>query len=610
MLIFWQIATFFGIVALSVAWGSWVWDSHRTIQAPLTLGEVVVHGVPGTDVDATARALALGVAGTVAEHYRTVDFINEASRTAGEFLILARGAAPEPLLLQSRGEVDRLDVTVEFAGAKVNSKGLAALFRSTRPPRGALSISVSLIKGASDTEWKATASATFPENSAYGFQTEAEGTLDAIARTIGQRFVQAHYSVNDQFFAAIAGGDFTKLWDVRREAAEMALRGIGGDVEDTEALRGEARAEYTRIQHLLKRYRRRDDLQRLGAYLAQVADQLELARGHAHAARESAELEGDRQEMTELLAAIELEIDNRNSQTTAVALAGPETGGTLEQLLEKLRTVNETAIADLKIDEMIARFPAKRAPRIGLVLAVPTELWLPRVEIVGTGSGEPDKVLGEHASRILSLFASIAPEAEFVISPVGGASHAVSVADIGHALSTLAAMDLDAIYLDFGVSARSFGTEDGAQRWKAATEANLERMAGFKGLAILAAGNDDVEVPALRLSRATPAFAVIGSAATQTRAPRFSNYGSGVDFVAPAEVSTFVDNARFAQQRGTSMSAAVFAAAAIRLAAISETPPGGARLKQVIAETAVAEGEAPMPDFAAAGQVLDAAAGN
>ena len=610
MLIFWQSAAFVAIVALTVAWGNWVWETHKTIKAPISLGEVVVHGVDAEQVEATARALALGVAGNVAEHYRTVDFINAASRTAGETLIVARGAAPEPLLLQSKDEAKRLDITVEFAGAKLDSKGLTTLFQRSRPPRGGLSLSVSLLPGKSETDWKAFASASFPENSVYGFQTEAEGTVDAIAKTIGLRFVQAHYSVDDPFFAAISGSDFTELWDVRREAAEMALRSISSDAEGAQALREEARKEYLRIQHLLSRYRRRHDLQRLGAFLAQVADELERARSHAEAARDSAKNDVDRLAMTQLLVALKLEIANRESQSTVAATSTTDPGETFDQTLERLRRANDGVIETLRLAELEANYPANRKPRIGLVLGVPNDSWLPRVKLLGSGGGK-DEFLAGHTSSILSLFASFAPEAELIISPVGGmhtAPGAVTNEEIDSALASLAAEELDAIYLDFGVSARSFGTVDGAEQWKAANVANLKTLTGFEGLAVFPAGNDDVEVPAVPAPQGGPAFAIIGS---EPHIPiqRYSNHGPGVDFLVPGEVTTLGETNQLVPQRGTSMSGAIFAAGVARLAATLEEPPGGDRIRQAVTETAVQLGDGRRPDFAAAAEKLVAAGG-
>lgn len=608
MLIFWQIAAFLGLVALTVAWGNWVWDSHRTLNAPTSLGEVSVLGVETDQRDASSRALALGIAATVTEHYRRVDFINQASRTAGEFLIAARGAAPEPLLLQSGGDGDRLDIAVEFAGAKLDSKGLTALFQRRRPPRGALAVSISLSKGATDADWTAFASASFPENSAYGFQTESDGTLTDIARTVGMRFVQAHYAAGDPFFAAISGGDFAKLWDVRREAAQMALRSASGDTEDTAALRNEAREAYQRIEHLLKRYRRREDLQRLGAYLAQLSDELDLARDHAVAARDAAAQDGDRKAMEELLSALKVEIENRKSQSIAATTDTTTNAAatTVETVLDRLRESNADTLAAAGIEALAARLPARRTPRIGMVTGIPPDPWFDTVRIVGsTGAGDSDTVLGPHAARLLSLYQSIAPDTELYVRPVGGqGTGGISFEAIDAALADLAALDLDAIFTDFGVSARSFSGEDGTERWKSATERNLAQMAGFGGLAIFAAGNDNVSLPALDPPQGAPAYVIVGS--TAPKGTPFSNYGPGVDYKLPGQVTTTTGDGRFAPQTGTSMSATLFVAAIARLAASMDTAPGGEALKSALSATATDGREGRRPDFVkAASRLVD-----
>lgn len=106
--------------------GSWVWSTNRTITVPQRIGEIELQGVDGKG-DSLARALAYGIAGAVAEHYRTVESVNQATRTANVPIIATSVIAPEPLLVRAETRGEPLNINVEFAGALAFAVSLSEL---------------------------------------------------------------------------------------------------------------------------------------------------------------------------------------------------------------------------------------------------------------------------------------------------------------------------------------------------------------------------------------------------------------------------------------------------------------------------------------------------
>jgi hypothetical protein len=601
-----QLASLVALLALFAAWGSWVWEAYRPISVPEKLGEVVVHGIDGQASEATARALAVGVVGAIAEHYRAVDFVNTAATTANQFLIRPGESAPEPLFLQGRGDDDdRLDITVEFAGAKIDSKGITSLFHRPGRQRGTLALAVSLSPTAEANRWHSIASASFAENSAFGFRIDASASLDEIAQIIGLRFVQAHYAIRDPFYAALGEEDFRKLWEVRREAAELALRGTGGDPSITDPLRKEANQEYRKVAHLLTRYRRRVELQKLGSYLATAAGDLSVARQHVDDARKYTTDPDERDSLFSLLASLDVEIGNR-----AELAAGSKTPAAhtqpLDDVLAELARRNGPLIQKLNLDDLRRQYPLRRRPRIGVVMARAPAEWDGQVTYVRTVSAPVDETWAPHSVAVLSLLKAVAPEAEIVMSPIIDGSRQ----ELYAALRALAGQQLDVAFWPLGETARSFDKEDGAARWARSVGEQLDAMSGFKGLAVLPAGNDGVALPPPSAPAGAPPFAVVGAIDSSGGRAPYSNYGAGVSFMVQDELAVLWDK-QVASQRGSSFSSTAFAAAGALLAATVETPAEGARLLAALEQSGQPGGQdtSKVPDLGAAAVALHGAPG-
>lgn len=207
MMVIWQVVSFFSLLSLLALWGMWVYETFKEYPIPEKLGAVTVHGVAAAQSEPISRAIALGVSGMIAEHFRIVDRINEAAQTAGQNLIITTGPPPESLLLASTAKLDPINVSVQFGGAKLDSNGLARLFQREQSARATLDLSVSLVETAEPGKWDATASASYNENNAYGFLSRANGTIDDIASAIAMRFIQAHYAASDLFHDALPTED-------------------------------------------------------------------------------------------------------------------------------------------------------------------------------------------------------------------------------------------------------------------------------------------------------------------------------------------------------------------------------------------------------------------
>ena len=264
------MATYLQIIALVIfiitgfGLGRWIWESHRPISRPEQLSPILIHGISETDTKALADAVAIGITGQIAEHTRTVAFINEAaSSTEGRYDIraLTRISQPTPSLIQAAHTPEALDIAVEFAGSKVETKGLQSIFRFDSQKRGALSISLLLEKR--DGKFTGLASSIFPPKNDYGFAVPIEGSAREIAESIAMRFLQAHYAAEDSFYSALDPQDFQMLWKIRRRAAEIAIRASGGSVTSAEdPIKKEAKDAFNEIAHLARRYTRRPEFQK------------------------------------------------------------------------------------------------------------------------------------------------------------------------------------------------------------------------------------------------------------------------------------------------------------------------------------------------------------
>ena len=146
MTVFLQILSFGAILGLFVGWCAWVYETNRRIDTPEFLASIHVHGVEASKAQALAQSITVGVVGQVAEHKRVVEFVNSASKTPsdrteiGAYLHISQ---PAPGLIAAPEAPSALDITVEIAGSKIETKGLQAFFAGGQK-RGGLTLSMLL----------------------------------------------------------------------------------------------------------------------------------------------------------------------------------------------------------------------------------------------------------------------------------------------------------------------------------------------------------------------------------------------------------------------------------------------------------------------------------
>jgi hypothetical protein len=578
MTTFLQLAALVVILAAGIGWGRWVWETHRPVSAPESLSPILVHGIAKDEATALADAVAVGIIGRIAEHTRNVAFLNEAAvstKGASDIRALTRVSNPAPSLIEAARAPEPLDIAIEFAGSKVEAKGLQRLLHLETPKRGALSISLLLDKSA--TGLNGLASSSFAPNSSYGFAVPIEGNAQEIAERIAMRFVQAHYAAEDSFYSALDPADFRLLWKIRRRAAEIALRASAGSATSADdPLKAEARKAYDEIGPLVQRYTLRPEFQKLGAYLASVSEEFEQAQNQLQLVKNATRNADERSALDRMIAALKTDADARLATAavaTKAAVAAPARQGVSDL---EARVLSEQDLIDAGLTALAERVrttePA-RPTEVALVLGAFDEFepFKGRVTPLSKDDHDPDDRLLSHTQNVAALIATLAPKAKVRVLKALSGSGAGSKADVLAALRRATAAKPDIIVLPIG----PFDTKEDL--------AALQR-ASAGSLVLVAAGNEG------RLLEGTgerpPAVLYVGASSQGSRAD-YSNFGENVAFMAPGSVLTFNGTGELERMNGTSFSVAVAAAAAANIAALEPAAPAPEALaKKLLTDTA------------------------
>ena len=569
-----QTAVLLVILASLVAWVQWFGAWFDRPDRPERLELVALHGPAGDESDTLARLLALNIVGAISDHHRDIAFINEAAarpRSGDDISYLFLVSSPEPALLGiSRPPAD-LDIAVEIAGTRVDAKGLQALF--ARAERGSRSLAVSLFLDESGT--KGTASSSFAGNQRYGFSLPVEGSLPEIAKQIGMRYVQAHYAGTDPFYAALEPKDFAALWAARRQAAALALRAAGeGELAGQPAPRDEAKEVRQAIDHLLLRYRRRPEIQKLGAFLAQLEGDLAAAIAFpTHAIEELPAAE--RQQPEQLLARLETDLETRaaarrpavpeGSRRPPAELVAEVANQPALAGIERFHWAGEPLVRVVVLGGTIDRFGEVFGERVG-----------PLADEDAADAAAPPDAGRRYTNLLASLIAALAPAADVrgvaVLTPSGAGTLTSISRGLERALSSEAPVDVLVI---------AVGPLENP-----AIDALVDLLVRNGTLVVAAAGNNSATT--------APSFAdwpgvlVVGASSDGERSS-YSNYGPNVHLFAPGELASFATPESLDTTRGTSNATAVVAAMAAnrfaeaRAAGEQPTPQGIA--EALLAET-------------------------
>lgn len=563
MTVYFQIAVLALLVIGSVGLGRWVYESNRAIQAPEQLSPILIHGVSESESTGLADAIAVGIIGRIAEHTRTVDFINEAAAStedANDIRALTRISQPAPSLIQAANTPQALDIAIEFAGSKVETKGLQSFFGLNSPKRGALSISLLLEKH--DSKLVGLASSSFPPNKAYGFSVPVEGSTREAAESIAMRFIQAHYAAQDSFYSALDPQDFQILWKIRRRAAEIALRASGGSATgEINPIRDEAKVAYDEIAHLVRRYTRRPEFQKLGAYLASVSEDYEQAIIHLQLVKRSSEDADVRVPLTRMIVALETDASARlQASATRVSVSSDVSSGETDVSELELTVLAESALTSAGITALANQVRSNRSarsPEVVLVLGAFDEFepFGDRVSPLDERDRDPDDQLLSHTQNVASLIATLAPTARIrVVGALSGYGSGTKP-DVIAAVDRAVGANPEIIVLPLG----PFNTE---ADWSMLTRA------GKRSLVLVAAGNDGLEMSGAETD--IPGVMYVGAATAEGR-ESYSNYGEGVDLFAPGSALTFSGTGKIERMRGTSFSVAIAAAVAANFAALEKS---------------------------------------
>lgn len=559
MTIYLQIIALVIFIIAGFGLGRWIWESHRPISTPEQLSPILIHGISEPDTKALADAVAIGITGRIAEHTRTVAFINAAATsTEGMYDIraLTRISQPAPSLIQATHTPEALDIAVEFAGSKVETKGLQSILSFDSQKRGALSISLLLEKR--DGKLTGLASSSFSPNNAYGFAVPIEGSAREVAESIAMRFIQAHYSAEDSFYSALDPQDFQMLWKIRKRAAEIAIRASGGSaMSEEDPIKKEAMAAYNEIAHLVRRYTKRPEFQKLGAYLASVSEDFGQAKIHLQLVKQLSKDANEISALDQMIVALETDAGTRLAKTTPISvppdLLAEQAGVSkleLSVLAEPaLKSAGIAAFAD-----QVRSTESARTPDVILVLGAFDVLapFAGRISPLDDRDYDPKDNLLSHTQNVASLIATLAPTARIRVVKAISGNGSGSKAEVIAAVDRAVAVNPEIIVLPLG----PFDTE--------ADKSMLER-AGKQSLVLVAAGNDGKEL--VRAKANVPGVLYVGAASGEQK-ESYSNFGEGVDIFAPGSVLTFDNSEIVERMNGTSFSVAIAAAVAANIAAL------------------------------------------
>ena len=548
MVNFLQVLCLVALVFGAVLWFSWVQETMRTVRVPERLGEIVVYGVEEKNALDLAKVISVGFVGSVAEHKRVVAFINSASRTRSgdEISALNRISSPAPSLLKTSTELDpgKVDIKLEIAGAKLETQGLQRFLYPTGPRKGSISISV-ILNSSDRTNFAGVASASFPEDSDYGFSLNVTGSADSVAQQIALRYIQAHYAKEDQFYSALSADDFRKFWEGRTKAATIVLKRAGSAIDD-EPARVEARDVLKSIDHLVRRYRNRGEIQKLAAYLSSVAHDYVSAKEQLEYAANVATNGDEGPRLKKLIKKIEQDINKRGTSVRADSALEP-----LEATIMKQAAIADTGLAAAAQKAQAAG----RQVRVTVLLG-PTDSFPQFGDRVGAlsrvGRTDADQ-LREHTNGVAGLIAALAPTSRVQVISVfdkdSGAADTDVIAGIERALSE---------------NSQILVVPLGPLKASVMYEHVFRKTVELGTFVLAAAGNEGVDA---RLSGAAIAGVVyVGSSEGNKRAS-YSNYGSDVAIYAPGSVLTYSNPTTLVEGSGTAI--AIVAAAVANLIAAS-----------------------------------------
>jgi hypothetical protein len=577
MTIFLQILSLGAILGLFVGWCAWVYETNRRIDAPEFLANIHVHGIEASRAQALAQSIAVGVVGQVAEHKRVLEFVNSASKIQSdrtEMGAYLRISQPAPALIAAPKPPSALDITVEVAGSKIETKGLQAFFAGGQT-RGGLTLSM-LLEEFGDGKLKGLVSASFLENPAYGFSQEVEGTAREIAEQVAMRFVQAHYAADDDFFDALAPSNFRKIWAARRNAAEIALQWAGSRDLADDSLKNSAKASYAMIADMATRYTRRPDLQRLSAYLARASEDFQSARVHLEAVMKEVPDGREKEHLQKLIAALEADEESKRAIAVAPAAptptrprvpAGPTSSADAIDAREG-KVLGQPHLASFglaALAERARKSDSNKKIKVALVLGgiEPFEPFGNRIVPADPEDTPPGGDMNTHIQQMASLIATFAPKAQVQAYGAIDANGSASNDAVITAIARAAASDADIITINLG-PLRGAGIR-----------ALISKAAQPGKLVLLAGGNDSARLDPKK--DAVFESALMVGAWEQTQRAEYSNYGTPVAFFAPGR-SLAISRDRISETRGTSIATALASAVAANVKMLANESLSGTDL--------------------------------
>ncbi len=560
MTLFLQIVSFVILIAAAVGWGRWVWETNRTIETPEKLSQVLVHGISESEASGLADAVAVGIIGRIAEHERNVAFINDAASSAVDpydIQALTRISQPAPSLLQASGQPKALDIAIEIAGSKVETKGLHSLLHTGSKVKGALSIALLLEK--QDSKFVGHASSSFASNNAYGFAIPVEGNAQEIAEKIAMRFVQAHYAEDDSFYSALNPKDFRALWTIRKNAAEIAIKsssGSGKNDTSFQSVQEEAKEAYDKIKHLVRRYTKRPELQKLAAYLSSVSEEYKQAITHLQYLSDSIINDEDKKKIEVLIVALETDAQSNISLAAATSRSSvsPEHPRSTELEWGILSDPSIKTIGASEFSELIQRTESARKPDLVLVLGAFDHLppFEDRVAPLMEQDRDANDSLLPHTESVASVIATLAPSTNIKIVKALGGNGSGTEATILDAINRAIAAGPEIIVVPLGPISDSLGS--------------TLIQAAQNSLVLVAAGNNGEKME----HKKVPGVVYVG-AESKGKPTIFSNYGKGVDIYAPGSVTTFDRSGKLVKMSGTSYSVAIASAIAANISALEKS---------------------------------------
>ena len=581
MTLFFQLASAGAIIAAIIAWFNWIADTSRSVQRPTHLGVVDVHGVQDNASEPLSRAIGAGIAGEISKHRMIVHQVNSASLLKSEAasLELMRLSEKTPEFIGQDEPSQDLDLSVEFAGSKIDAKGLQSIFKNSKS-RGRLNLSF-IVDSSGTGTYNGRVSATFSENPRYNFSIEVSGSTSDISHQIAMRYLQAYYSEEvpgNEFFRYSDPDDFREVWNARLNAARIAQ-----EIHESESVDPKnqeqferavlsARESYDEYSDLFNSYRGREDIQKLASYLALASEQYDAAIAHLNALlTHYPDGSVDKIRILALIAGVKAD------QATEVG-----------SLIEQARKVSDLLNNENDIATKLMAIRSQQGNRVsGLSLQVekvgPRPAGVPptKVAIVAGGfhpsafqglSVQPASEFdierdltnaGEYTSAIGSIVAALAPEAEIFVYrvPVIQNDRFNSV-DLAESLERAITGGAQIILLPIDTGAFDRNSVNGELLHNYLSLASNENR-----IVVISAGHNQRSEP--QIGHDLPGVVYVGAWAADNQRAEFSNFGDWIEIYGP-EASLVVQNGELAEVRGTGPAAAVVASVMANMAMLDD----------------------------------------